>query len=211
LVRSGILFQMTQTLPDALAYRSNPSSEALLREARREFAEHGMGGARVDRIAERAGVNKQRLYAYFGSKERLFDIVVASVVGEVVDALPLTEGEDLGEHVLSSIAHHSASDDLPRLLMWESLWYHDSAVPLTDTRAAVYRIKVEAMARLLGRSVDEHSAAALFLLIGLATWVTAMRPLAQLILGSAGDPAAFDDAVRKLVADMARTLTTKTD
>src|SRR5918998_466269 len=134
---------MTATLPDSLSYRSNPSSEALLREARREFADHGMGGARVDRIADRAGVNKQRLYAYFGSKERLFDIVVASVVGEVVGALPLTPGEDLGQHVVTSIAHHTASDDLPRLLMWESLWYHDKEVPLSNSRAAVYQVKVE--------------------------------------------------------------------
>ena len=37
-----------------------------------EFARYGLGGARVDRIAERAGANKRMLYYYFGSKEELF-------------------------------------------------------------------------------------------------------------------------------------------
>jgi AcrR family transcriptional regulator len=37
-----------------------------------EFARYGLGGARVDRIAERAGANKRMLYYYFGSKEALF-------------------------------------------------------------------------------------------------------------------------------------------
>ena len=37
-----------------------------------EFARYGLGGARVDRIAARAGANKRMLYYYFGSKEDLF-------------------------------------------------------------------------------------------------------------------------------------------
>jgi AcrR family transcriptional regulator len=44
----------------------------ILDAATREFARHGLGGARVDRIAERAGANKRMLYYYFGSKESLF-------------------------------------------------------------------------------------------------------------------------------------------
>jgi AcrR family transcriptional regulator len=45
---------------------------AILAAATREFARHGLGGARVDRIAERAGANKRMLYYYFGAKEDLF-------------------------------------------------------------------------------------------------------------------------------------------
>ena len=37
-----------------------------------EFTEQGLGGARMDRIAERAGVNKRLIYYYFESKESLF-------------------------------------------------------------------------------------------------------------------------------------------
>ncbi|HSD42292.1 MAG: TetR/AcrR family transcriptional regulator [Bacteroidota bacterium] len=44
----------------------------ILDAALREFARHGLGGARVDRIAARADANKRMLYYYFGDKEALF-------------------------------------------------------------------------------------------------------------------------------------------
>jgi AcrR family transcriptional regulator len=44
----------------------------ILEAATREFARYGLGGARVDRIAARAGANKRMLYYYFGDKEALF-------------------------------------------------------------------------------------------------------------------------------------------
>jgi AcrR family transcriptional regulator len=45
---------------------------AILEAATQEFARHGLGGARVDRIADRAKTNKRMLYYYFGGKEDLF-------------------------------------------------------------------------------------------------------------------------------------------
>ncbi len=37
-----------------------------------EFAEFGLGGARMDRIAQRAAVNKRLIYYYFENKDSLF-------------------------------------------------------------------------------------------------------------------------------------------
>jgi AcrR family transcriptional regulator len=48
------------------------SQAAILQAARDEFAEHGLGGARVERIAERAGLNKRLIYYYFDNKDALF-------------------------------------------------------------------------------------------------------------------------------------------
>jgi AcrR family transcriptional regulator len=48
------------------------SQKDILDAALAEFAEHGLGGARMDRIAERAGLNKRLIYYYFESKEGLF-------------------------------------------------------------------------------------------------------------------------------------------
>ena len=48
----------------------------ILKAAKREFAKNGLGGARVDEIAERAQANKRMLYHYFGSKEDLFRTVL---------------------------------------------------------------------------------------------------------------------------------------
>jgi AcrR family transcriptional regulator len=45
---------------------------AILRAAMAEFADKGLGGARIDAIAERASVNKRLLYYYFQNKDDLF-------------------------------------------------------------------------------------------------------------------------------------------
>ena len=44
----------------------------ILAAATAEFARYGLGGARVDRIAARAGLNKRMLYYYFRDKDNLF-------------------------------------------------------------------------------------------------------------------------------------------
>lgn len=62
------------------------SQRDILDGARDEFALHGLGGARMDRIAERASVNKRLIYYYFGSKERLFLAVLERVYEDIRDA-----------------------------------------------------------------------------------------------------------------------------
>jgi AcrR family transcriptional regulator len=46
--------------------------QKILAAATEEFARYGLGGARVDRIAARAGANKRMLYYYFRHKDNLF-------------------------------------------------------------------------------------------------------------------------------------------
>ncbi|MBW7924187.1 MAG: TetR family transcriptional regulator [Burkholderiaceae bacterium] len=48
------------------------TQQAILAAATHEFARYGLDGARVDRIAARAKVNKRMLYYYFGQKDALF-------------------------------------------------------------------------------------------------------------------------------------------
>ncbi|VIO79847.1 HTH-type transcriptional repressor NicS [Bradyrhizobium ivorense] len=55
----------------------------LLTAARREFAQNGLAGARVDEIAARAGVNKQLVYHYFGDKDALYLAVLELVYEEI--------------------------------------------------------------------------------------------------------------------------------
>ncbi|MDT5069699.1 MAG: hypothetical protein QOK02_5854 [Mycobacterium sp.] len=50
----------------------------ILAAARVEFAQHGLAGARIDRIARSAQASKERLYAHFGDKESLFREVLAT-------------------------------------------------------------------------------------------------------------------------------------
>src|SRR5689334_24147871 len=68
-----------------LAKRRDPAAtqKKLLMAARREFASRGLAGARVDDIAERAGVNKQLVYHYFGDKDALYLAVLEWVYEEI--------------------------------------------------------------------------------------------------------------------------------
>jgi AcrR family transcriptional regulator len=50
--------------------------EKILQIARSEFALSGLEGARVDRIAEIAGVNKAMIYYHFNPKENLYQAVI---------------------------------------------------------------------------------------------------------------------------------------
>lgn len=52
--------------------------DEILAAARAEFAQYGLAGGRIDRIARAAHASKERLYAHFGDKETLFRDVVAA-------------------------------------------------------------------------------------------------------------------------------------
>jgi AcrR family transcriptional regulator len=59
------------------------SQGIILAAARDEFAEHGLGGARMDRIAERAKLNKRLIYYYFTSKDDLFLAVLEGTYADI--------------------------------------------------------------------------------------------------------------------------------
>ena len=55
----------------------------ILEAARIEFAQRGLGGARVDQIAVRAGSNKRMIYYYFDNKEALFLAALESAYEQI--------------------------------------------------------------------------------------------------------------------------------
>jgi AcrR family transcriptional regulator len=62
--------------PEERQRDADRSQNTILAAARDEFAEFGLGGARMDRIAERAALNKRLIYYYFEDKETLFQAVL---------------------------------------------------------------------------------------------------------------------------------------
>ncbi|MDB5964173.1 MAG: Transcriptional regulator [Polaromonas sp.] len=80
-------------MPTATSAASEPrsrdadrSQQAILLAARDEFAQFGLAGARVDRIAERADVNKRLIYYYFKSKDDLFLAVLEKAYADIREA-----------------------------------------------------------------------------------------------------------------------------
>lgn len=59
------------------------TKEKILTAARKEFSEKGLDGARVDVIAEAAGVNKAMIYYHFASKEQLYDAILEAMFGRI--------------------------------------------------------------------------------------------------------------------------------
>lgn len=67
----------------------------ILAAAKKEFARSGLGGARVDEIADRAKANKRMIYHYFGNKEDLFRIVLEDAYTDIRTAEQALELEHL--------------------------------------------------------------------------------------------------------------------
>ena len=80
----------------ALPARRDPGAtrQRILDAATAEFAAHGFGGARINRVAEQAGANKRMLYHYFGNKEALYLAVLEAAYARIRErerALSLTD------------------------------------------------------------------------------------------------------------------------
>lgn len=71
------------------------SQQTILNAARDEFHEHGLGGARVDRIAERAMVDKRLIYYYFKNKDQLFQAVLEDAYRGIREAEQQLHLQDL--------------------------------------------------------------------------------------------------------------------
>jgi AcrR family transcriptional regulator len=103
------------------------SRARVLAAATREFAEGGLNGARIDRIATRAGVNKQLIYYYFGSKADLYVAVLESAYAALraaesdlhLDALDPVAG--IRELALFNWRYHVAHPELISLVRTENL------------------------------------------------------------------------------------------
>src|SRR5260370_37276458 len=85
----------------------------MLAAATEEFTEHGIAGARVDRIAAAAKSNKAMLYAYFGNKEQLFEAVFALMVTGATDAVPF-DAADLPGYAVAMFERYRTDPHVAR-------------------------------------------------------------------------------------------------
>lgn len=189
--------------------RTENTRALLLGAARQEFAAYGIAGARVDRIAENAGVNKQRIYAHFGDKEQLFRHVVGEAVGELSQAVTLTDDSDPAAYVARIFDYHRAHPDLLRLLLWEALHYGDSPVPDEEGRAALYDAKVASLSEAVqgradGAGSDTDVRHLLLTMIGLAAWPQITPQLTRLVLGRDPSDEQTQDRVREHLMNFTR-------
>lgn len=103
-----------------MAYDSAATKARLLDAAYAEFVEHGLAGARVDRIAKTAKANKQAIYLYFGSKDALFDTVLDTRLQVLADVVRFTP-DDLPGYAGALFDYLENDKGLLRLTQWKAL------------------------------------------------------------------------------------------
>jgi len=173
-----------------MAWDTEGTRRRLRQAALTEFARFGFDGTTVAAIADRAGVNKERLYSYYGDKKALWDLVLGTELERLAAAVSVTgtDLEDIGTFAGALFDYHAAHPELSRLLQWEGL----RGGPPADAigRRAHYQDKIEQF-----RSAQRDGAldAALdpahlvFALIALAAWWQTVPQLAELITGASPD------------------------
>lgn len=156
-----------------MSWDTEGTKQKILKAAINEFALHGPDGTTVDKIAKIAGVNKERIYNYFGAKRDLFAVVLSNELIKVAQSVPLKsfEEEDIAEYAGRVYDYHCVHPELSRLLLWEGLIYSSQEVPNENIRCENYNCKIEAIKKEQdeGRVTDEIEASYLtFLILALA-------------------------------------------
>jgi AcrR family transcriptional regulator len=138
---------------------------AILAAATREFAEKGIGGARVDAIALQAGTNKRMLYHYFGDKEGLYIAVLEKAYGQIreaeksLDLANRTPEEGLKELALFTWRYFRAHPEFISLLATENMHKAEHVRKSFKIREMQTNLQTE-LAAVLRRGEAEGSFAA---------------------------------------------------
>ena len=121
---------MTARLTTATSERSAETRARILDAALKEFSAHGLAGARMDKIADTASVNKALLYYYFDSKEKPYDAALEMISAKIRDrtmAVFLRECSP-GERLLRSALDHFdrilTQHEFQRLMQQEMIRLH---------------------------------------------------------------------------------------
>jgi len=192
-----------------MAWDTEGTRRRLREAATVEFAERGPDGTTMARIAERAGINKERLYKYFGDKRALFETVLSGELEKLAAAVALTGVglEDIGEFAGHTFDYHAAHPELARLLQWEGLAGGPPADEINRTAHYQDKVRAVAAAQRAGLLDDDLDPAYLvFLLIALAAWWFSVPQLAHMLTGADPDDPAERARRRGCVVRAARRL-----
>jgi AcrR family transcriptional regulator len=198
-----------------MAYDAEDTRRRIFEAAAAEFAEHGLAGARVDRIATAAKANKQAIYLYYGSKEKLFAAIVRAKLEEVSASISL-DPDAMSESVGQIFDWYREHPELIRLLLWEALEAGDESDECERERRAGFCEKVD---RLVDGGVARHlpeearvraAQDLLFTVMGLIAWNFAVPRTCRIILDEKTDQDALARR-REAVIQAARRLASAPD
>lgn len=172
------------------------TEDKIFEAARDVFHEHGYGGARMQEIADRAGINKALLHYYYRSKDKLFEAVfhvsamrvIPQIIGVITAEMPLRE--KIEQLVHTYIDQLVANPHVPGFVIQElrrnpNRLRQFMGKLASDKFAGLSQDIEEAVARGEIRPIEP--AHLLANIVGLCVFPFIARPMLQTVVG-------FDDA-----------------
>ncbi|XRQ08745.1 TetR family transcriptional regulator [Actinomadura welshii] len=185
----------------SLTPRGAATHQRIRDAATREFAERGIAGARIERIVAAARTNKAQLYAYFGSKEKLFDTIFAGSLERIMNVVPI-DATDLADWAVRLYDEYLRRPDLIRLATWARLERRPVG-HLVDDSARVDDGKLRAIAGAQAaghvREGDPFDVMAMVIAMSMA-W----SPVSNVYAATAEEPPEVHEQRRALLRDCVR-------
>ncbi|AOS64552.1 TetR family transcriptional regulator [Actinoalloteichus hymeniacidonis] len=184
-----------------LTSRGVATRERILEAATEEFATHGIAGARIDRIVAAARTNKAQLYAYFGSKDKLFDAIFFGSLERIMNVVPI-DGTDLPDWAVRLYDEYLRRPDLIRLATWARLERRPTGYLVADNdRVDDHKLRAIADAQAAGtvRDGDPFDVMAMVIAMSMA-W----SPVSNVYSATAEEAAELHDQRRRLLRESVR-------
>jgi AcrR family transcriptional regulator len=187
-----------------------PSTEQkIIQAARKEFIETGLSGARMQHIAERAGVNKALLHYYFRSKEKLYEAALRDAAftfwGTVETQIPdIEQSGDLKTLLKTLVGTFfrvmSANPDFPKMFFREIADGATTIPVLGETIYSRFGQHLPRFNKIIQKELSQKntypfdSLHLILNVIGMCLVSVIMQPVATTIASKFGKSIDFNDA-----------------
>ncbi|WP_158219242.1 MULTISPECIES: TetR/AcrR family transcriptional regulator [unclassified Achromobacter] len=180
---------------------------AIIDAARKEFALKGYAGARMESIAQIAGINKELIYHYFRSKEHIFqevrghhrtDVLTDDARLDLPEYPPGAPGDLFAWRFDTATRHR----EWVKLLTWEAAQGEDKAVPCEETRREGLQRTINKLreAQKSGRINASFDPSLLQLAVfALATYPLAYGQITRMVTGRSASDASFQKEWREFL------------
>jgi len=165
------------------------AEQKIIAAARRIFQRKGMAGARMEEIANEAGINKALLHYYFRSKEKLFQVVMTEAKMQMLGRLHPILGseaslfEKIENFVESYISFISLNPFLPGFILHEINRHPEEMVKMmlsNDKRPNLNKFFLQVESEIRKKNIIAIQPEQLFInMLSMCVFPFVARPLLQ--------------------------------
>jgi len=192
----------------------NTTEQLILEAAKSVFLEKGMDGARMQEIADRAGINKALLHYYFRTKDKLFITIFRNLISNLFEQinLHLQNNDDvfmfIEKFVTAYMTMLQQNIYLPNFILNEMHRNHENIVQIFESERVIQNVpKLEKMIKksVEGGEIIPITAENLIIdMIGLCVFPVVGKPviLNFLFQGNTVDHAKFMEGRKEHVINL---------